>query len=107
MLLRRAYRVCQVNGDTDILQHLLLDGVGALELQHSVGGEDMLDGHDGVLCLLLSQLYWLTAPKEAPIAGKLRHLTPNTHPSCLAPRRSMAALTTSVADHKQASIIPG
>ena len=79
--LRRAYRVCQVNGDTDILQHLLLHCVGALELEHGVGGEDVLDGHNVVLRLLFSQLNRLTALEEPPIAGKLRHLTSHTHNS--------------------------
>ena len=78
MLLQHPYRVCQVDGDADVLQHLLLDCVGALELQDSVVGEDMLDGHNVVLSLLLSQLHRLTALEEAPIAGKLRHLIPHT-----------------------------
>ena len=51
---RYPHRICQVDGDTDILQDLLLDGVGALELQDSVVGEDVLDGQNVVLSLLLS-----------------------------------------------------
>lgn len=79
---RHSYRICQVDGDTDILQDLLLDRVGALELQDSVVGEDMLDSHNVVLRLLLSQLYRLTALEQAPIAGKLRHLMPHRSEHC-------------------------
>ena len=53
-----------------------MHSVGALELQDSVVGEDMLDGHNVVLRLLLSQLDRLAALEELPIAGKLWYLPP-------------------------------
>ena len=71
-----SHRICQVYGDADILQHLLLHSVGALELQDCVVWEDMLDGHNVVLSLLLSQLDRLTALEELSITGKLCHLPP-------------------------------
>ena len=39
-----------------ILQHLLRDGVGAVELQHEVAGEDVLHHRHAVLRLRLRQL---------------------------------------------------
>ena len=75
--LGRSYRFAEVYTNADIFQHLLLYSVGALELQHCVLREDMLDNHNVVLSLLLSQLHRGAALEHLPILGKLWHLRHN------------------------------
>ena len=70
----KTYRFAQIHCNADFLQDLLLYSVGALELEHSVLREDMLDDHNVVFSLLLSQLHRGAALEQLPILGKLRHL---------------------------------
>lgn len=55
LYLPRAHRVGQVHEHGHVLQALLLDGVGAVELHHQVRREHVLDGVDDILSVLLSQ----------------------------------------------------
>lgn len=83
------HRLCQVAQDADILQDLLRDGVGAVELQHHVAGEHMLDHEHIVLGVLLCQPHWLTALEHLAKLGQLTaagagiHAQPEQQHSCL------------------------
>ena len=57
-----ALRYLQVH--PDILQELVRQSVGAVELQDDVAGEDVLDGRHRVLRLGLGQLHRLAGPEE-------------------------------------------
>lgn len=73
-IVQQAHRFTEVDTNADILQHLLLYSVGALELEHSVLRKDMLDDHNVILCLLLSELHRCAALEQLPILGELRYL---------------------------------
>ena len=73
-IVQQAHRFTEVDTNADILQHLLLYSVGALELEHSVLREDMLDNHNVVLCLLLRELHRCAALEKLPILGELWYL---------------------------------
>ena len=66
-----AYRFCQVGCDRDLLQHLLRDGVGAVELQHDVGVEDVLHGEDAVLGVFLGQPHRLAGLEDLAQGSQL------------------------------------
>ena len=67
------HRFAEVQGDRDVLQHLLGHGVGAVELEHEVGLEDVLDQGDAVLRLLLRQHLGLRRQEGRPQPGQLWH----------------------------------
>lgn len=68
------HRFVEVHANADILQDLLLNSVGTLELKDSVLREDMLDNHNVVFSLLLSELNRGAALEQLSILGKLWHL---------------------------------
>ena len=68
---RQTDRFSQVDDDIDVLQDLLLHGVGAVELEDDMGVKDVLDAEDAVLCLLLCQLLRCARLEQLPIHGKL------------------------------------
>ncbi len=69
--MRTAHRFSKVDNNVDVLQHLLWDGVGAVELEDNMGVEDVLDAKDAVLCLLLRQLLCRAGLEQLPVHCKL------------------------------------
>ena len=56
----------------DVFEELVVEGVGAVELEYDVAGEDVLDALDDVLRLRLCQLHRLARLEERPALGDLR-----------------------------------
>ena len=67
-----AHCFCQVHHHVDVLQDLLRDGVGAVELQQQVRREHVCDDRDVVLCLLFCQQQGIPALEQRAQIGKLR-----------------------------------
>ena len=66
-------RVGQVEHDANLLDDLLGDRVGDVELEHVVGREDVVHAEHVVLRLLLGELHGGTRLEHGPESGNLRH----------------------------------